>query len=69
MRMFKVKQKECIVNYLEAKTDLTYFPKILQFTQMLKKIRNLDAEIYKFPISQLTFSRYVNDYTLPRKKH
>ena len=35
--MFKVKQKECIVNYLEAKTDLTYFPKILQFTQMLKR--------------------------------
>ena len=33
--MCKVKQKECIFNQLEAKTDLTYFPKILQFTEML----------------------------------
>ena len=44
--MFKVKHKECIVNYLEAKTDLTYFPKNITVHTNAQKIRNLDAEIY-----------------------
>ena len=35
--MCKVKQIECIVNKLEAKAGLTYFPKILHFTQKLKR--------------------------------
>ena len=65
--MCKVKQIDCIVNYLEAKRPYIFSKNITVHTNT-QNIRNLDTEIYKFPVSQI-ISRDVNDYSLPRLKH
>ena len=63
--MCKVEQKECVVNSLDAKTNLTYFPKILQFTQMLKrfgmwkqKFTNLQKMLKRFGMWKQKFTNF-----------
>ena len=66
--MCKVKQIECIVKLIRSKSwPYVFFKKITVHTNA-QKIQNLEAEIYKFPNSQIMFSRYINGYSWPRMK-
>ena len=52
--MFKVKQIDCIVN-IRSKTNLTYFPKILKFMQMLKRFEIWKQKFTNFQSVQSRF--------------
>ena len=67
MRKSKTNRVYCLL--IRSKSWAYVFSKNITVHTNAEKIRNLEAEIYKFPISQITFSRYINDYSLPRMKH
>ena len=60
--MCKVKQIDCIVNYLEAKTELIYFPKILQFTQMLKRFGIWKQKFTKIKIKCSYYNKKLQNW-------
>ena len=60
--MCKVKQIDCIVNYLEAKTELIYFPKILHFTQMLKRFGIWKQKFTKIKIKCSYYNKKLQNW-------